>query len=91
MSADAEPACGSCAKATLGLSVASWLCFALSAAMIHSPSPLLIYLVPAQAAFGLSALATDGAPRWTRVLTAALLGAAFAFLFKQSFLAARPA
>jgi hypothetical protein len=89
MSADGS-ACGRCAKAALGLSAASWAAFALAAAMIRTPSPLLLCLVPAQAAFGLSALAVGHAPRWARVLTAALLGAAFAFLFKQSFLAGAP-
>lgn len=91
MSAPSEQGgCGSCAKAALGLSIASWLSFALVAVMIRTPSPLLIVLVPAQAALGLSALATGAAPRWARVLTAALLGATFAFLFKQAFLAGRP-
>lgn len=70
----------------LGLSIASWTCFIVGAAMLKSPSPLLIGLFPAHFLLGLAALFAAGGKKPLNYLNAALLCANFFFLYKQVFL-----
>lgn len=72
------------------LCAASWACFALTALMIKSPSPLLLVLVPAQFALGLAAFFAAPPRRGWLAVTGALLAVNWSFLFYQAFFGCRP-
>lgn len=69
-----------------GLAAGSWAAFALGALMLHSPSPLLLALFPAQVVLGLASFFPAESDRRAMGVTAALLLLNFGFLFKQAFL-----
>jgi hypothetical protein len=74
------------AKAGLALGAASLAAFLLSAAMIKTPSPLLLVSVPVHFALGLACLLVTETAAGLRLASAASLLATFVFLFYQTFL-----
>lgn len=68
------------------LAALSWAAFLLAAAMLRSPSPLLLVLFPAQVLLGLASFFPADADRRAMGVTAALLLLNFGFLYKQAFL-----
>lgn len=71
---------------SLALSVAGWLSFALALVMLRTPSPLLLVLFPAHFLLCLAAFFPEARDRRVLAANAATLAAAFAFLYKQTFL-----
>jgi hypothetical protein len=71
---------------SMKLSVGSWVCFALAALMIRTPSPLLLVLVPAHFALGLAAFFPKDGRQGPLIATAVLLAANWGFLFRTAFL-----
>lgn len=71
---------------SLGLCIASWTCFAIAAAMLRTPSPLLLALVPGHFVLGIAAFLTSGGRRWALLLNALLLAVNWSFLFWQTYL-----
>ncbi|MDP3543187.1 MAG: hypothetical protein Q8T11_12035 [Elusimicrobiota bacterium] len=72
-----------------GLSAASWVCFAVSAFSLHTPSPLLLATVPAHFVLALAAFFPAGAKRSVLAVNAVLMSVSFFWMFRQTFLGGR--